>query len=240
MTQLLLDLESVPKPTFDNFVIGANAEAIAAIRRFCSGAVTDGTMRFVYLWGQGGSGRSHVLRAVCSEFDGRYLDASDATAATIRAAADHAGPLAIDDVERLEAEAQEALFHAINVRRETPATATFVAGNAMPRDLVLDGEREDLRSRLAWGLVYRLEQLDDDEKDAALVRHATQRGFPLSLEVRRYLLTHCSRDLGVLMQIVDTLDKHGREHQRILTVPLVREFMQHELPLHRSTASEAA
>jgi DnaA family protein len=145
--------------------------------------------------------------------------------------------VAIDDVEMIDAAAQESLFHAINLRRADPAATMIVAGNAAPRDLALDAAREDLRSRLAWGLVYRLERLDDGEKDAALARHADEQGFPLSADVRRYLLTHWARDLGALMRLVDALDRHARERQRILTVPLIREFMQRDLPLQVSATA---
>jgi len=225
MTQLLLDLEPPPQPTFENFVVGDNAEAVAALRACGDGARAD--RRFIYLWGESGSGRSHLLRATCAALGGRYLDATDATVGAIRAAvAERCRPLAVDDVEAIGAASQEALFHAINALRADPDATLLVAGNAAPRDLALDAARDDLRSRLAWGLVYRIASLDDAQKDAALARHATQRGFPLADDVRRYLLTHCARDLGSLMQLIDALDRHAREHRRVLTVPLIREFLQ--------------
>jgi DnaA family protein len=236
MTQLLLDLEPPPQPTFDNFVVGGNAEAVAVIRRLGAHDAGDPSKRFLYLWGEAGSGRSHLLRAACAARDGRYLDGPGATATAIEAAANEAhGLIAIDDVETIDAVAQEALFHAINRLRDDPRASLIVAGNATPRDLALQAERDDLRSRLAWGLVYRIERLDDAEKDAALARHASTRSFPLTPDVRRYLLTHFSRDLGSLMQMIDALDRHAREHQRVVTVPMIRDFLQLSLP-----SSEAA
>ncbi len=228
-TQLLIELEPPPLPSFDNFVVGRNAEALAAVRRLCTHDDDGDANRFVYLWGVAGSGRSHLLRAACDAGDGRYLE--HAVPASINEAVDSVPPLiAIDDVEGTDGATQEALFHAINVLRARSGTALIVAGNATPRDVVLAADRDDLRSRLAWGLVYRLDELDDAEKDAALVRHAAQRGFPLPPDVRRYLLTHFSRDLGSLMRTVDALDRHGREQQRVLTVPLIRDYLQARLP----------
>jgi DnaA family protein len=228
MTQLLLDLEPPPRPTLDNFMVGRNAEAIAALRRLVSTPTQDPSGRFLYLWGEAGSGRSHLLRAACDLTTGRYLEGSDLSASSL-ANDDTAAMLAVDDVESTDAATQEALFHAFNRLRDDPRGTLVVAGNAAPRDLKLDADRDDLRSRLAWGLVYQLHRLDDDEKDAALERHASQRGFPLVPEVRRYLLTHFSRDLGSLMQMVDALDRHARESKRIVTVPLIREYLQRNL-----------
>ena len=235
MTQLLLDLEPPRKPRFDNFIAGRNAEAVAAVRRLCSATTHDLSMRFVYLWGEPGSGRTHLLRAACEEIGGRYfagatMGATDIDAAVARSDRPcHA--LMVDDVEAAGPAVQEALFHAYNQLREDPRGVMLVAGDRPPRELALHPDRDDLRSRLAWGLAYPLQRLDDDEKDAALVRHAEQRGFPLAPEVRRYLLTHFARDLGSLMQTVEALDRHAREQRRVVTLPLIRDYLQREATL---------
>ncbi len=232
-TQLLLEIDPPARPTFDNFVVGRNAEALAAVRRLCAPDADRAGNRFVYLWGSAGSGRSHLLRAACDACGGTYVER--ATPDLLGVAVDATPPLiAVDDVDAVADAAQEALFHAVNVLRarsdDVASTALLVAGGAAPRDVALAPGRDDLRSRLAWGLVYRLDELDDDEKDAALVRHADQRGFPMPPDVRRYLLTHFARDLGSLMRAVDAIDRHGRQQQRVMTVPLVRDYLQARLP----------
>jgi DnaA family protein len=239
MTQLLLDLEPPRVPTLDNFVVGRNAEVLAALRHLCTTVPEHPSARCLYLWGPKGSGRSHLAAATCSLLGGSLLVGSEASAADVREAAERivdGAPdvrrmLAVDGVEQLNADAQEALFHAINLLRDDPRGALLVTGGATPRDLFLKPGRDDLRSRLAWGLVYQLHRLDDSEKDAALEQRAEQQGFPLTPEVRRYLLTHFSRDLGSLMRMVDALDRHAREHRRIVTVPLIREFLQRPIDL---------
>ena len=238
MTQLLLDLEPPLVPTLDNFMVGRNAELLAALRHLCMTLPEHPSARCLYLWGPTSSGRSHLARAASDAMGGRFVDGHLATADEIRAAVEHgegrapAGGrrmLAVDGVDVMNADAQEALFHAINLLRDDPRGALVVTGNATPRDLFLKPARDDLRSRLAWGLVYQLHRLDDEEKDAALADRADKQGFPLLPEVRRYLLTHFSRDLGTLMRMVDALDRHARENQRIVTVPLIRDFLQRRI-----------
>src|SRR5260370_6869048 len=58
MQQLLLELAPPPPPTLDNFSPGKNGAALKALRE----AIEDGE-RFVFLWGPGGSGKTHLLRA---------------------------------------------------------------------------------------------------------------------------------------------------------------------------------
>ena len=60
MAQLLLELAPPPAPSFDNFIAGANAAVVAALRVFGTPGSDD---RVVYLWGSSGSGRSHLLAA---------------------------------------------------------------------------------------------------------------------------------------------------------------------------------
>ncbi len=234
MNQLLLDLEPPLVPTLDNFVVGRNAEVVAALRRLCAALPDEPSARGLYLWGPPSSGRTHLALAARDATGGRFFAGSTAAPEAIRDAVDaaaDAGPrmLVVDDVEALVADAQESLFHAINRLRDDPRGALVVTGGAPPRDLALTPGRDDLRSRLAWGLVYQLHRLDDDEKDAALADRAGAQGFPLTPEVRRYLLTHFSRDLGSLMRMVDALDRHAREHRRVVTVPLIRDFLQRRI-----------
>lgn len=234
MTQLLLDLGAPPAPALANFVVGRNAELLAALYALCAGTIADPAGCCLYLWGEAGSGRSHLLHAVadasrgscCSAavLDGalarRLTDGSDGAAACV---------IAIDDIDDAGAASQEALLHTINAVRERREGAIVIAGNAPPRALALAPEREDLRSRLAWGLVFEVRALDDTEKDTALARHAAERGLALPAEVRAHLLTHFSRDMPSLMRLVDALDRYALERHRAFTLPLLREFTQERL-----------
>ena len=234
MTQLLLDLEPPKRPTFDDFIVGRNAEVVTALRRLVAhrGDGGDPSQRCLYLWGEDGSGRSHLCVAVADARASESLDGRHTSAAALRAQVADDGPtLVVDDVEALDPEAQEALFHAINRVRDDPAGILVVTGTTAPRDLALAPGRDDLRSRLAWGLAYPVHRLDDDAKDAALARRAHGHGYPLTPDVRRYLMTHFSRDLGSLMRMVDALDRHAREHRRVVTVPLIRDFLQRRIDL---------
>ena len=58
--------------------------------------------------------------------------------------------------------------------------------------------RDDLRTRLAQGLVFRLEALDDAGMRHALAAEARRRGLPLSGEVSHYLLTRFARDFSMM------------------------------------------
>jgi DnaA family protein len=200
MKQLALGISPPPQPTLDNFVPGANAELVARLREFQGGNFAESVL---YLWGEAGAGKSHLLRA-CG-----VLSAC-------------AGPNVVDNVETLDEASQIALFNAINEARQSGA-AVLAAGNAPPPELPL---REDLKSRLAWGLVYHVKPLTDGERAVFLRTEAERRGMRVSEDVIRYLLTHVRRDLPTLVAILDELDRVSLELKRPVTLPLVREALK--------------
>jgi DnaA family protein len=203
--QLTLDLVKPPRPSLDNFVVGRNAEVVAAIRAIGTGSGEQ----FVYLWGETGAGRSHLLRAL-------GLDTAQPAVPEW-----HAGRrvYTVDDVEGLHDSQQQRLFVLLNEIRSDGTARVVAAGNAAPMRLTL---REDLRTRLAWGLVYQVHALTDEEKTYALAAHATSRGLYLSADVIEYLLTRMPRDMRTLVAVVDALDTYALSMKKPLTVPLVR------------------
>lgn len=198
MRQLVLDIGPPLEPDFDNYVAGPNAEALERVRSLAAGGLGEA---IVYLWGEPGSGRTHLLRA-----------AARANPALVIA----------DDVEMLDEAAQQRLFAAINAARggEPPVLA---AGRHPPAQLAL---REDLRTRLAWGLVYQLKPLSDGEKAMHLRAQAARRGLRLSDEVIGYLLSRLPRDLSSLNAVLEALDRYSLATKRPVTLPLVREALE--------------
>lgn len=216
MKQLVLDIASPGGPTLHNFVAGRNSEVVVMLYALATGAADE---RFVYLWGDEGSGRSHLLRAVIEEARRR----GRAAFFFGEAINDDAAPKALvaaDDVDLLDEGGQIDLFNLHNSLRAT-AGALVAAGNAAPGQLSL---RADLATRLGSGLVYRLHGLNDSEKAAALRRHAETRGLKMSGDVIEYLLRHAPRDMRSLLARLDALDRYSLETKRPITLPLLREF----------------
>jgi len=196
MKQLLLDIQPVPLPTLDNFVVGRNAEALHSLQ---NALTSDAQPRFVYLWGETGSGKSHLLSA-CKEIGGRVMD----------------------DVHLLNHDAQIDLFNTYNQLRNSGGVL-IASGIAAPTQM---GLRDDLATRLAWGLVYQLHPLSDAEKAQALKVHAVERGIKLPDEVVDYCLRHLRRDLPTLMATLDALDEWSLTEKKPVTVPMLRKLLQ--------------
>ncbi|CAN1539132.1 MAG: DnaA regulatory inactivator Hda [Sulfuritalea sp.] len=201
MKQLLLDIKPASAPTLDNFITGRNAEALASLT-----AANNHTAQsnFIYLWGETGCGKSHLLKACKSQ---------DLTI--------------VDDVHLLDDAAQIALFNHYNQLKENSGTL-ITSGLHAPTQM---GLRDDLATRLAWGLVYQLHPLNDAEKSLALKNHAKERGIRLPNEVVDYCLRYLRRDLSTLMATLDALDEWSLTTKKPVTVPMLRQLLQLNLEI---------
>ncbi|WP_435627283.1 DnaA regulatory inactivator Hda [Candidatus Ferrigenium straubiae] len=218
MSQLLLDITPDSQPTLANFVAGRNLELLSVLRHALAGSSSE---RSFYLWGEAGSGKSHLLRACVSA----ALEAQRSAVYAQGSVPQPTEVVAVDDVERLDAAAQIELFDLYNRMRDSGGML-LVSGTQAPLHLAL---RDDLRTRLGWGLVYQVHGLSDEEKAQALAQHAQSRGFALPPEVTQYLLRHGRRDLPSLMAALDALDEHSLRLHRAPSVPLLKEILQQEL-----------
>ncbi|ACR27835.1 DnaA regulatory inactivator Hda [Burkholderia glumae BGR1] len=222
--QLTLDLGTPPPATFENFTIGPNDELVSRLRRLdlalAAGPVAD---RSFYVWGEAGSGRSHLLQALVHDTSygsARYLTPQSPLGAI--AFDPRVSLYAVDDIDAMSDTQQIALFNLFNEVRAHPSSAFVGAGPAAP--LALD-VREDLRTRLGWGLVFHLAPLSDADKAVVFKQAAKARGIAIADDVPAYLLTHYRRDMPSLMALLDALDRFSLEQKRAVTLPLLRALL---------------
>ena len=214
MRQLILDLLPESPPTLDNVVAGGNAETLALITEWLAGTRTDTSF---CLWGEAGSGCSHLLQA--SGF--AYIDAGLDPALNSASAAEQ---LAVDHVENLDETGQIALFNHFN-RLKMSGGMLLTATSQPPAHLAL---REDLRTRLGSGLICRLQPLSDAEKAEALATQAKERALKLTPELIDYLMRHAPRDMRTLSSVIVALDQYTLEQKRAVTLPLLRELLNQD------------
>jgi DnaA family protein len=214
--QLVLNIQPEAPPRFDNFMPGDNLELLLALDTMARGELNEVV---AYIWGKEGSGRTHLLKATVDEtlqFGGK---AAYMAGGSLPEELD--GLLAVDDVDLLDADGQVRLFSLINQAREGAGTV-LAAGPLAPAQLAV---REDLASRLTWGLVFGLRPLNEADRSTAVRERAAGLGLNLGDDVVRYLLSHGRRDLPSLLATIDALDAYSLSLKRPVTVPLVREWL---------------
>ena len=212
MRQLILDIRPDAPARFDNFLRGPNTEVLVALEERRGPARPYSGEHVVYLWGDHGVGKSHLLQAWAAATGAPYLAMGPLPDSAI---------MAVDDVGQLDEEDQIRLFSALNTAREEGGRIV-ASGPVAPGQLRV---RPDLATRLAQGLVYRLSSLSDMDKAIALATRAEAHGMHLPDELVRYMLLHCRRDLPWLLDIVDRLDDLSLSRKRPVSLPLLKELL---------------
>jgi DnaA family protein len=195
MKQMLLDLSPTPRQSFDNFVVGQNIEVVHTLKQVISNNLP---IQFIYLWGNEGSGKSHLAHI----------------------ASDHEFVIH-DDVHLLDEPGQIELFNTYNRCKDSKKNM-LVTGLYSPLQMKL---RHDLATRLAWGVTYEVIGLSDEEKKLALLKHADERGMKLGMDIIDYCLKYLKRDMPNLFSILEALDKWSLTYKRPITLPLLKEII---------------
>ncbi len=222
MEQLIFELATPEPPSFANFLPGPNREAAAALSRLAGGEAAETGL---VLWGPPGVGKTHLLRAAAAAAVGArpVHFCADPGALPV----DPPLPVAlvlVDDVDRADAAMQGRLFTIYNTLKATGGSLVVTA-SLPPARMPL---RDDVRSRLGWGLVYEVLPLADADKPVALMTYARSRGFTLADDVIAYLLAHGRRDMTSLLATLAALDRHSLASKRPITTQLLKDWLQRD------------
>jgi len=225
--QLTLGIQLRDDASFENYMAAANHHVLKYLKSFANNCGE----RFIYLWGSNGVGKSHLLQACC-----HALDASDTSimylplreyknfSPDILEGMEHLSLLCVDDIDMILGDAhwEEALMNCYN-RMLNVNGRLLMSASCPPSQLKCC--LPDLGSRLAAGLIFQVQALNDQQQIQVLQVRACNRGLQLSDEVAQYLLHRYPRDMATLSQIFDQLDRSSLQAKRRLTIPFVREVL---------------
>ena len=228
LSQLPLSFRFQRTKIFENFHCGPNAEVILGLK---SCAVGQGA-NYVFLWGESGMGKSHLLQACCQHADQHQLRTAYIPLKLLKPrenslldGLENVNLVCIDGVDAIigdEALEQE-LFHFFN-RIRAAGNHLIISASTPPSQI--DIQLPDLKSRLSWGLTLKLHPLSDQDKLSALTLRANTLAFDLSPQVGHYLLARFPRDMSSLWGLLEKLDSATLAAKRRLTIPFVKQFLE--------------
>lgn len=219
--------------TFDSYFPGNNAEIVQQLRALAE----DGQEQQIFIWGDTGSGKSHLLQACCQQ--AKLQDKAPFYLAFVK---DNLPPIALldgmenmelvclDDIQNIDdsKEWQQALFNFYNAHRQNNHKL-LLAANCPPKYLAY--ELADIKTRMAWGLTLKIQSLQDDQLIEALAYRARYLGFALSDNVGRFLLNHYVHDLPALWALLGKIDRATLAAKRKLTIPFLKKILADESAL---------
>ena len=225
--QIPLQLEPRRDSRFEDFVSGPNHAVVEALKHMPAEPGSS-----IFLFGDEGSGKTHLLNALCYETRERQGRAFYLTLKRLPKEAiaslqglEKLDLVCVDDLHVIAGDEawEEALFHCFNRIREANGRLLV---SSRKRLSALDLGLPDLASRLAWGLRLPLLPLADNDKLAVIDLHSNVLGLSLPEDVQQYLLKHHDRSMTALIQTVENLHQAALTNKRRITVPLAREVLK--------------
>ena len=236
--QAVLPIDAPHQPTFENFVVGDNAELCDTLKSQVSG------FSGYWLCGEDVCGKTHLLRATClSAVEHGHLHAFLDCASmasqlvadsllevvdTLRNGQDLSATIAIDHADEIRGQrvAEEALMALYNTLGDGHGNVPrrLMVAHRQPAAAV-SFSLADLNSRLRALAHHQLAPLDDDDKSQVLRIRAEQRGYHLSDSVVEYWLRRGPRGVDQLLADLERLDAATLQHKRLLTVPLLKSVL---------------
>ncbi len=226
-TQLPLQFEFQAGLSFASFFPGNNAEIIDHL----IGMAGAGSEQQIYLWGENGSGKSHLLQACCQQAktegkDPFFLrfDADNLPPPKILEGLEHIELVCFDDIQNVAGHAdwEHALFAFYNDHRQNNHKL-LLSSDCPPKFLPF--ELLDLKTRMAWGLTLKIQPLHDAQIIEALTFKARYLGFDIPPRVGQFLLSHSVHDLPSLWRLLEKIDKATLAAKRKLTIPFLKQIL---------------
>lgn len=232
--QIPLQLEPRRPDRFEDFVVGPNAIALGAVQH-----LLDEPGGVLFLSGPEGSGKSHLLNALCHKARSSGLAAfyialkrlPDEAAAGLEGL-QSLDLVCVDDLDHVAGNAawEKALFRCFNEVRD--AGGRLLVSSSQPLS-TLPIRLPDLTSRLSWGVRQKLLPPDDAGKLEVLQQRARTLRIEVPLDVQNYLLRYGRRDMASLLTALERLKDAAFADKRKITVPLAREVLgEHSTGIH--------
>lgn len=226
-SQLPLAVQLNDEATLADFCWGDNALLQQQVQQTLNGTGE----RLIYLWGIEGSGKSHLLQGCCQSVSNNLsaiylpLKTLKEWGPDVLEGLDEQAWICIDDLDTIAGDAawEEALFHLYNRVRDNGQTTLIISGKLPPANMPI--RLPDLRSRLSWGLVMQLNELNDNDKIHTLKLHASKRGFELPASVGQFLINRSARNMHDLHKLLNRLDEASLIAQRKITIPFVKDIL---------------
>jgi DnaA family protein len=223
--QLTIPLEARVLHRFENFHTGANGELVGLLKTLAE----KGGALGLWLRGEAGSGRTHLLEASCqaAEQAGRraiYVPLAELPASPGVLDALEADLIALDDVDAWlgELELEAALMALYQNQLQTHGQLLVCSTRtALQAEFVLP----DLASRFRALPGYRLQAPDDQGLRDILFAAAHRQGLTLTDPVLDYWLHRAVRSLPELLAQLRMLDERALAEQRAVTIPLIKEVL---------------
>jgi len=227
--QLPIQFEFQSNQHFSTFYPGDNKEVICHLQQLCSSKEQQ-----TFLWGESGTGKTHLLQATIQEANIQNrtsfyfsFDSKALPDASMFDGLENMDIVCLDNIEQIaeNQEWEQALFNFYNLHRDGNKKL-IISASCPPKYLAI--QLADLKTRMGWGITFKLKPLNDEQQLDALIYKANDLGFNIPVNVGRFLIAHYARDLPSIWALLDKIDHATLAAKRKLTIPFLKQIMSRQ------------
>jgi len=224
--QLPVQFELQSTQNFSAFYPGNNKEIISHLQKLFTNKEQQ-----IFLWGEAGSGKSHLLQATCQEANNTNktsfffsLDAKALPPTSILDGLENIDLVCFDNIDQISGNSkwEQAFFNFFNLHRDND---NYLLLSALCPPKYLEIQLPDLKTRMNWGLTLKLKPLTDEQLLKALTYKADALGFEIPTNVGKFLMNHYTSDLPSIWKLLDKIEQATLIAQRKLTIPFLKQIM---------------
>jgi chromosomal replication initiator protein len=236
-----------PDYTFDNFVVGPSNRLAQASCVAVSQSLGN-TYNPLFLYGNSGLGKTHLLHAVCAQarelrpdlsiellscedFINRFIGAIEAgNLAGFQSQFRTVDMLVIDDIQflREREHSQEELFHTFNALYNL-GKQIILSADRPPAEMKSVEDR--LVSRFNWGLVTGIDPPGFETRVAIVQKKAHLRGLEITDEVAEYVGRHVQANIRELEGALTTIYALATTDQVEVSLAVAKRALQGQIKL---------
>ena len=227
LPQIPFDFNNFKKRDFDSFFQGDNKDLLSFLKIMIKNKKNDS----LYIWGQNGVGKTHLLQATCkqlSEMDCRvtYIPLKQYKDFSVDMLNDlgKLDLICLDDLELIinNIDWQKRITLLFNEIRDNQ-NSIIISSKISPKHIKID--LKDLKSRLVWGHVFKIKPANDELKIKILKKEAIERSFKPNDDVAEFLIRRSDRDLNSLIEVLNEIDRLSLSAKRKITIPFIKELV---------------
>ncbi len=224
--QLPVQFSNPDRHHFSSFFPAENEEILAHLQQ-----IFDSGELFIFLWGESGSGKTHLLHATCElakkvEKTAFYydLDRHSLPDPVFINGLETVDLVCFDNIEAIAGipEWEQAFFNLYNQLRELDKQL-ILSASTPPKFIPV--QLPDLKSRINWGLTLRLKPLTDEQLIEALIYKANDLGFEIPENVGRFLFNNCQRKPAFIWPLLDKIEQKTLIEKRKLSIPFLKQIL---------------
>ncbi len=217
--QIPIDFGFYTKKTLNNFIVGDNRDLYNSLLEISE------SDHLIFIYGSKSSGKTHLCEALINFIQKNVIKINCDTNLESLSLSDFYELVVIDDIDKLLSKAcdEEIIFTIINNQILNKKSTLITSTEELD---IADFNLKDLHSRLFSDKIFRITDLNDDDKISLMISRCSEKGLEVSDKVLNYIMNNCSRDLYFLCAFINSLDYASLSTKRRVTIPFIKQAIK--------------